>query len=1148
MNLILPELKHSNLDRFNCQILHWINGRDDIFNVMPNETNIFTGKQYKLYDLLPISDSNSNLLRLDREAMELVNNSFDVFHYSVPNVKLYYPEPFIASPTFIHEDIWFLHIAIYQYWLWFFFMSTIIFFFLVYLITIRWCNMRFRPGRETRGVSRSKCGDLITATVPVSWATSIIIHESTDAIELNDGFGSTEMAIGIRAYQWGWEYYYPKDMNLNFKNNTNNFFMGNSLKYSSASSRSQLKGPHKVNLYSSDFLSTSKTPTSFILLSNWNNATVNSFQNLNFGNNKLVARRATNLITSPRVLNLNSLLKNKIFTKNTPKLFYNYKQYIYENRVYPKPLFSYNQTTNINSNMLFNLSANYSNLHNVKQVLDHSYSGNSWGINKFWYWSFRVETLWRLWNLKNIQLNLISEDFYASNSYLLGFKLPSKQIVGQSTSPSMDNLTTFGSQVQFNEYANYKLFNELKNTFVLWNSSWYMSSIFAEQDFKRWSAQELLEDTYWSNSLLTPNLLNVFGDVKSSLQISDNPASATWNIKQNDDCLPACETFNNNTPFFKDYSYTDSFYSMPTSVNTSFVALNSTNLSLVNILVNKNWVEDLLTNNFYIFKLNLRLNLFFHNNFLYVSNYNFRFFSIYDLLSYYSLFINTPVKTSETSDLVHSNCFNFFNNWDFSNTLKNLSTFSQAFWKVFRSALDEQRSTFNFYKFSTTAAELPFLNQQFPSLLGSLQKNNTSFYNLTGFKLIPKYTLNNIILDNVWNSFTFSFPFTISFESDIIRYSWFDWYSTRNSIITKALDTSVFGLHGAKNYNYTFTTNPNIAFLNRVDNFFMKYSNARKLYTQSFIYTPYYYTKFKNWFIWDNFFELINRKADLNAFNRLLSTTDSFFNYSVGTYYDRFTANFSNTSSVLRNYFTTVSVSANYTDVLSQLFDILSKREYLFRKWILNTTSSINLTPQFYNATNSNPIVLDIKFSLKNYINDIHNNGSSVFSTHRFLKDYTTYSNYIENKHKNLYVKKNPYQPMRKGISNMIRIQADKAVAMPTDTRLQILAVSRDIIHSWAIPSAGIKIDCIPGYSSHRVAVFVLSGIYWGQCMEICGRFHHWMPIVVYFMRRDLFFMWCVHFIFKNKQMNSITQSFDLQSTNSSDFVSYTPYNWIYEL
>ena len=61
--------------------------------------------------------------------------------------------------------------------------------------------MRVKPRRETRGVSRSKCGDLITACVPVSWAISIIVTESTDATDLYDGFGSSELTLGVRAYQ-----------------------------------------------------------------------------------------------------------------------------------------------------------------------------------------------------------------------------------------------------------------------------------------------------------------------------------------------------------------------------------------------------------------------------------------------------------------------------------------------------------------------------------------------------------------------------------------------------------------------------------------------------------------------------------------------------------------------------------------------------------------------------------------------------------------------------------------------------------------------------------------------------------------------------------------------------------------------------------
>jgi len=42
------------------------------------------------------------------------------------------------------------------------------------------------------------------------------------------------------------------------------------------------------------------------------------------------------------------------------------------------------------------------------------------------------------------------------------------------------------------------------------------------------------------------------------------------------------------------------------------------------------------------------------------------------------------------------------------------------------------------------------------------------------------------------------------------------------------------------------------------------------------------------------------------------------------------------------------------------------------------------------------------------------------------------------------------------------------------DSDLKVLASSKDVIHSWAIPSAGIKIDCVPGYSSHKVMIFLV--------------------------------------------------------------------------
>jgi heme/copper-type cytochrome/quinol oxidase subunit 2 len=115
------------------------------------------------------------------------------------------------------------------------------------------------------------------------------------------------------------------------------------------------------------------------------------------------------------------------------------------------------------------------------------------------------------------------------------------------------------------------------------------------------------------------------------------------------------------------------------------------------------------------------------------------------------------------------------------------------------------------------------------------------------------------------------------------------------------------------------------------------------------------------------------------------------------------------------------------------------------------------------------------------------------------------------------------------------------------EVRLQILASSRDVIHSWSVPSAGVKIDCIPGYTSHRIMTFLLTGIYWGQCQEICGRYHHWMPIVVYFMKRYIFFLWCTHFIFNNSSSASM-ETADGHFSNDYKNIATDKSAWLTEL
>ncbi|GAW82926.1 cytochrome c oxidase subunit 2 [Plasmodium gonderi] len=77
------------------------------------------------------------------------------------------------------------------------------------------------------------------------------------------------------------------------------------------------------------------------------------------------------------------------------------------------------------------------------------------------------------------------------------------------------------------------------------------------------------------------------------------------------------------------------------------------------------------------------------------------------------------------------------------------------------------------------------------------------------------------------------------------------------------------------------------------------------------------------------------------------------------------------------------------------------------------------------------------------------------------------------------------------------QLEVDKRLTLPTRTHISFLVTATDVIHSWSIPSLGIKADAIPG-RLHKVTTFILrEGVYYGQCSEMCGTLHGFMPIVV---------------------------------------------------
>lgn len=83
----------------------------------------------------------------------------------------------------------------------------------------------------------------------------------------------------------------------------------------------------------------------------------------------------------------------------------------------------------------------------------------------------------------------------------------------------------------------------------------------------------------------------------------------------------------------------------------------------------------------------------------------------------------------------------------------------------------------------------------------------------------------------------------------------------------------------------------------------------------------------------------------------------------------------------------------------------------------------------------------------------------------------------------------------RDGVVRLIDV--DNRVIIPSQEHIRALITSNDVLHSWALPSLGLKIDAIPGRLNQFVFIVILNSIIHGQCREICGVNHSFIPIVM---------------------------------------------------
>ena len=87
-------------------------------------------------------------------------------------------------------------------------------------------------------------------------------------------------------------------------------------------------------------------------------------------------------------------------------------------------------------------------------------------------------------------------------------------------------------------------------------------------------------------------------------------------------------------------------------------------------------------------------------------------------------------------------------------------------------------------------------------------------------------------------------------------------------------------------------------------------------------------------------------------------------------------------------------------------------------------------------------------------------------------------------------------------------LEVDEPLVIPVDTKVRFLITANDVIHSWWVPEIAVKRDAIPGFINEAWTRVLAEGVYRGQCTELCGAYHGFMPVEVHVVGQDEFDDW----------------------------------------
>jgi len=341
-------------------------------------------------------------------------------------------------------------------------------------------------------------------------------------------------------------------------------------------------------------------------------------------------------------------------------------------------------------------------------------------------------------------------------------------------------------------------------------------------------------------------------------------------------------------------------------------------------------------------------------------------------------------------------------------------------------------------------------------------------------------------------------------------------------------------------------------------NNFDKFRNNTIIYNKSFFLLKSFikkddlnYSSFnKNLFYKKDFLFLNKPEFDLNNTtlfykNRIISGSKNATNFSF--YKDLSVKTLSESKNTGINNFLQNSILNNYKNVIENRIDLEDENRFIKRSFGKTTPIRLLKCPSIdfllfkpnnvedyslikFRFNEKKPslskkpvretVYLTFKQKRYNQRNNIGKKNESYFnkdeginkkySGNPFLKDLSIIEeNYGNPTRQYRMLKKAKSRLDTTKVSTWNRLlRSRRVLVLPAHVNITVITNSFDIVHSWHIPGLGLKMDCLPGRATHHTLYIDNVGLYYGQCAEICGRYHHHMPIRVCALPFEHFLVW----------------------------------------